>query len=129
MGEARHPGPYKEGTRKQMTRAWKVRVHEKLKENKRDGIRPRNVPELALLISPGNLDYKPGLYKALNPDGKQVSSADVDIICEILKIGPPLVESDDDEELRRDIDLLRALTPEARRVLMANARLLPKRSK
>jgi hypothetical protein len=100
MGEARHPGPYKE-----------------------------SVPDLARLIKPSKPGYKAGLYRALNPDGDQVSSADVDIICEILKIAPPLVESDDDEDLRRDIDLLRTLTPEARRVLMANARLLPKRSK
>jgi hypothetical protein len=129
MGEARHPGPYKEGTRKQMTRKWKLSVLAKLEENENADVKPGSVPDLARLIKPSKPGYKAGLYRALNPDGDQVSSADVDIICEILKIAPPLVESDDDEDLRRDIDLLRTLTPEARRVLMANARLLPKRSK
>ncbi len=118
MGGARHPGTYKPGTRKQMTRDWKMRVKAKLEKNKEAGIRPGNIPELAALIAPGNKNYKPGLYRALDPDGDQVSSADVDVICRLLNIDPPLVEAESDEDLQRDLDIIRALSREDRRAVI-----------
>jgi hypothetical protein len=99
-------------------RAWKLRVEAKLKENEKAGIKPASIAELARLLPGGKPEDKAGLYRALDPDGVQRSSKDVDAICELLGIGPPLVESDEDEELQGDLEVIRSLSPDARRELM-----------
>lgn len=124
MSKARHPKPYNKGPRKQMTPAWKARVVEKLKENEAVGASPANLAELAAVLPKAD---KAGIYRTFNTP--QMSSSYVDAICELLDISLPLVEAADDEELQRGIDLLRSMSRDARRDLMAIAeRMVTKKS-
>jgi hypothetical protein len=127
MGGARHPKPYVEGKRKQMTIAWKRRVQAKLDENAKAGIKPSTVADLARMLRRGKGADKAGLYRALDPESDQTASADVDEICHMLGVGPPLVESDEDEELQGDLEVIRSLSPDARRELMVIARRMPRK--
>lgn len=120
MPGARHPKPYNDGERKPITIPWKRRVIAKLAENDKNGIEPRNINQLRLLLKAP----KGGLNKMLDleRDPPQLTGTYVDEISERLEIAPPLIETDaDDESLARDVHVLRQLAPEARRELIALA--------
>lgn len=92
----------------------------KLAENDKNGIEPRNINQLRLLLKAP----KGGLNKMLDleRDPPQLTGTYVDEISERLEIAPPLIETDaDDESLARDVHVLRQLAPEARRELIALA--------
>ncbi len=127
MGKARHPKPYVDAPAKQITVPWKRRVLAKLASNKEAKIRPWNIDQLRLEVDA----KKGGLNKTfdLEREPPQLTSKYADQITELLKILPPLVETDeDDEDFVEDVLLLRTLTRGARRDLMALAKRTEKRS-
>jgi hypothetical protein len=125
MTGARHPKPYVKKPRKQMTRAWKERVLARLEENDAADRMPRNPAELARMLKAD----KAGMYATfdLERDPPQMSSSYVDAICDLLDIGPPMVESNEDAELEADLEIIRHMPADARRDLMVIARRMPKR--
>lgn len=128
MPGARHPKPYKEGPRRQITIPWKKRVEAKLAANKEatPRIEPWNIEQLGRLVGA----KKAGLNKTfdLKREPQQLTSKYADEICDILGIAPPLIEAESDtEDFIRDVQLLRRLTPEARRDLMLTAQRLLKK--
>lgn len=120
MPGARHPKPYNDGDRRPITIPWKRRVIAKLADNEKNGIEPKNINQLRLLLKAP----KGGMNKMLDleRDPPQMTGTYVDEISERLDIAPPLVETDeDDENFARDVHVLRQLAPEARRELIALA--------
>lgn len=100
-----------------MTVEWKKLVLATLEANEKAGRKPANLAQLAKMI-PAD---KRGTYVTfdLELDPPKISSVDVDRICEILKIAPPMVASSvDDPDLERDLDVVRAMNPETRRALI-----------
>jgi hypothetical protein len=120
MGRARHPKPYKDG-RGQVTIPWKRRVLAKLQKNEDDKKSPANPEQLRNAVG-----AKKGSMNALLDLGRvpqQLTSVYVSEICEALEILPPLLEQDqDDEEFIRDVMLLRKLTRDERRDVLATAK-------
>ena len=126
MGEARHPKPYNEGPRRQVTVPWKQRVLAKLAENKKAGKKPANREQLKDEVgAPKN-----SINQLLNLKKKtpQLTSTYADAINAVLKIEPPLIEQEgDDDEFIRDVAFLRMLSPSQRRdVIVALRRLVEK---
>lgn len=115
---AKKPKPYKEGVRKQITYAWKLRVLDKLAENKTKGVRPANLAQLAKEI---NAD-KRGIYVTFDLDQDQNSSAYVDDICRVLGISQPFAETGDDD-LESALEYVRKMDPQKRRAWMAALKL------
>jgi hypothetical protein len=125
MTRGRRAKPYKEGPRKQMTLAWKRHVIATLGANKKAGRKPANLAQLAATLKAD----KRGIYVTfdLELEPPQMSSAYVDEICELLDIAPPMFETSGDDEVERDLDVVRALSTEDRRALMEVAqRMLTK---
>lgn len=85
MGDARHKRKYPKGTREQMTRRWKDRVLERLAENKRNDVYPRNQVELAEAVGAAE---KSAITKML----KATSSKLVPEVCRVLQIPMPMQE-------------------------------------
>ncbi len=126
MGGARHPKPYNEGPRRQVTIPWKRRVLAKLKENREKKIEPANIGQLRGIVGApkGSLDALLDLER----EPQQLTSTYVDEIDAVLGTTPPLVETDeDDEDFARDVQILRTLTRESRRDLMIVAQQMPKK--
>jgi hypothetical protein len=125
MGMARHPKPYKKG-KAQVTVPWKRRVLAKLAENKKAGLRPSNIDQLAEIVGA----KKGGLNRLLDLDKMQLTSGDADEVTKVLGILPPVLENDgDDPDFARDVLLLRSLEPAARQdMMMIAGRLLKKPS-
>lgn len=118
MPGARHPKPYNDGERRQVTIPWKRRVIAKLADNERDGVEPKNINQLRLLLKAP----KGGLNKMLDleRDPPQLTGTYVDEICERLGIEPPLIEADGDtEDFVRDVHALRRVPVDVRREVMA----------
>lgn len=127
MGGARHPRPYVDRPRRQVTIPWKRRVIAKLAANEKDGKRPFKIEQLKDLVdaTKGSLNE---LFD-LEREPQQLTSKYADAINEVLGIAPPLLEADDDdEEFIRDVELLRTLTPETRADLMSLARRMSKKA-
>jgi hypothetical protein len=125
MAKGRRAKPYKDGTRKQMTLAWKKRVLAALDENKRTGKQPANLAQLASVLKAD----KRGIYVTFDVDAEppQMSSVYVDDICELLNIAPPMLEASTDDELEKDLQTIRTLSPEDRRALIEIAQRMVKR--
>lgn len=102
-----------------MTREWKLAVKAKLADNKAEKIRPRNIPELCVDLGLNKIDDKGGMYKALDPNGDQVTSPYVDAICEILGIDPPMIAPTDDPYERAMLEIVRPLGPETKERIIA----------
>lgn len=121
MAKGRRAKPYVKGPRKQMTMAWKRLVVARLAENERSGKQPANTAQLAKAVG----SDKRGMYVTLDLDlpldEQQMSSAYVDAICDVLKIGQPLVESSDDRQLEQDVAIFRQLDAETRSHMLALA--------
>lgn len=86
----------------------------KLEENKRAKKSPANREQLndAVDAPKGSINNLLNLERS----PPQLTSVYVDEICDVLKIAPPLIEADtDDEEFVRDVMLLRKLTRDERR--------------
>jgi hypothetical protein len=92
MGDTRHKRKYPEGERKQMTPAWKQRVRDRLAENKRNNIYPRDQVELAAAIGAAD---KSAVTKML----QATASKYVPIVCRVLQIGTPLQERKEPDAL------------------------------
>ena len=123
MGTARHPKPYNEGPRRQVTIPWKQRVLAKLEENKKAGKKPANREQLRGEV--GVPKNSINVLLDLEKDPPQLTSTYADAINDALKIEPPLIEQEgDDDEFIRDVAFLRKLTPEQRRDLVTALRRL-----
>jgi len=92
MGNARHKRKYSEGQRLQMTPAWKQRVRDRLAENKRNNIAPRNQVELAEMIDAADKSAVTKMWKA-------TGSKLVEPICALLQIALPMDEHVDGDDL------------------------------
>lgn len=115
MPGARHPKPYKDGPRGQITVPWKRRVLAKLDANKKSRVRPWNIEQLREILDAP----KAGLNKLLKPESDQLTSKYADEITSLLQVTPPLVEQEtDDEDFVRDVLLLRRLTTQQRADVM-----------
>lgn len=121
MAKSRQAKHYVEGPRREMTIAWKERVHAKLAEFKKTGKQPANLSQLAKMIP----SDKAGIYRAfdLEADDPQtaLSAHYIDRICTLLLIEPPAHVGD--EQLERDLDVIRSLDPETRAAIIAIAKL------
>ena len=127
MGKARHPGPYNEGPRRQITIPWKKRALAKLESNKAAGLTPANQDQLMTMVGA----KKGGINSTLKVTGKQqFTSTYADDITRILEIDPPLVETEeDDEHFVRYVTILRSLTPQAQHELMRLAATMEKKTR
>jgi len=127
MVARRYPKPYKEGPRRQVTIPWKRRVLAQLEKNAQNGHAPANREQLNKLIEA----KKGSVNKLLDLDREppQLTSTYADEITALLKVAPPLVETDEDNdlELARDVQILRSLEPGFRRSLMETAAAGPKK--
>ncbi len=124
MGGARHPKPYKDGKKEQVTVPWKRRVLAKIATNKAAGSRPANIDQLAEIVGA----KKGGLNRLLDLKKTQLTSGDAREITRVLGVLPPVVERDeDDPDFARDVLLLRSLDVESRRDLMLTAERLQKK--
>jgi hypothetical protein len=114
MGDARHKGKYSKGKRIQMTDAWKQRVRDRLLENKRNDVAPRNQVELAEMIGAKDKSAITKMFAA-------TSSKLVEPICALLQIPLPMKEQKEPDEL----ELFIADLPEAKRTkALATLRLV-----
>lgn len=85
MSDSRHKRTYFKGDRIQMTPRWKQRVKERLAENKRNGVFPRDQVELADAVGAAD---KSAITKML----KAKSSKLVPDVCRVLQIQMPMQE-------------------------------------
>lgn len=92
MGDSRHKRAYPKGDREQMTSAWKERVKERLAENLRSDVFPRNQVELAKAVGAAD---KSAITKML----KAKASKLVPIVCRVLQIPLPMQERTQRDEL------------------------------
>ena len=105
MGDARHPRPYPEGPRRQMTPEWKQLVRDTLADNKK--AEPRRVPFDQAGLARAIGVHKTAITKMFAAD----ASALVDLICSVLGIPQPMRPANPDDELDATID---ALDPDER---------------
>lgn len=126
MAGARHPKPYVEGEKTQVTVPWKRRVLAKLAVNKAMNGSPNSPEQLKDAVGAP----KSAINKLLDlkRDPPQLTSTYTDAITRILGVDPPILENeDDDPEFARYVLLLRSLTPAARRALMSAAEGMDKK--
>jgi polyphosphate kinase 2 (PPK2 family) len=97
MGDARHKRKYMDGERVQMTKRWKEKVKERLAENKRNNIYPRDQVELAEAVDAAD---KSAITKML----KATASKLVPRVCQVLQISVPMQERKEPDVLDRLLD-------------------------
>lgn len=104
MGDARHKRKYVDGERIQMTPKWKQRVRDRLAENKRHNVEPRDQVELAASVGARDKSAITKMFKAS-------ASKLVPAICRVLQIPMPMQERKDGDDLDQFVD---DLSPEKR---------------
>jgi hypothetical protein len=92
MGDSRHKRKYPEGKREQMTTQWKQRVRDRLAENKRNDVYPRDQVELAEAVKAAD---KSAITKMLQADASKLVPA----VCQVLQIPMPMQERREPDEL------------------------------
>jgi len=114
MGDARHKRKYPDGDRIQMTDRWKQRVRDRLAENKRNNVEPRDQVELADAVGAADKSAITKMFKAK-------ASKLVPDVCRVLQIPVPmqerrepdaldeLIEKMDADQRSRAVEVLRLL--------------------
>jgi ABC-type branched-subunit amino acid transport system ATPase component len=118
MGDSRHKRRYKPGEttdRMQMTDTWKQRVRDRLKENERNDVYPRNQVELADAVGASD---KSAITKMLKASASKL----VPEICRVLQITTPMQERREPDALDRVIDGMDQATRDAFAEVIARLR-------
>jgi hypothetical protein len=97
MGDTRHKRKYVNGEREQMTAQWKQRVRDRLVENKRNDVYPRDQVELADAVGAAD---KSAITKMLRAKASKLVPA----VCRVLQIPAPMQERREPDKLDEIIE-------------------------